>query len=59
MMKKENINDIPDDCYGYCPICNKRGVIRERSINGNDRCIDGHIYKSKDALEHNKNLSKL
>lgn len=36
--------------YGYCPICGDMGVTRERKIGGNDRCCNGHVYLSTDAL---------
>lgn len=36
--------------YGYCPVCNERGVNRERRPNGNDMCVNSHTYPSKDAL---------
>lgn len=36
--------------YGYCPYCNSKGVSRERSPNGNDRCERGHVYPSRKAV---------
>ena len=36
--------------YGYCPICNAKGLSRERHPNGSDVCTNGHIYESKYAL---------
>jgi len=33
--------------YGYCPECKGHG---ERRLNGNNQCVNGHIYPSKDAL---------
>lgn len=36
--------------YGYCPQCGAPGITRERRINGNDKCGNGHIYPSIDAL---------
>jgi len=36
--------------YGYCPKCHGRGVIRERRMDGNDKCSNGHEYPSKDAM---------
>lgn len=36
--------------YGYCPVCGKPGVSRERRPNGDDRCEVGHTYPSRDAL---------
>lgn len=38
--------------YGFCPICGKPGINRERRINGNDRCENGHTYPSKDSLNN-------
>lgn len=35
---------------GHCPTCGARGVMRERRINGNDRCENGHTYPSKTAV---------
>jgi hypothetical protein len=37
------------DSYGRCPACGGRCILRERRINGNDRCENGHIYPSRDA----------
>lgn len=36
--------------YGWCPTCLARGATRERRPNGNDTCVNGHIYKSSDAV---------
>jgi hypothetical protein len=36
--------------YGYCPICNDIGSVREKRPNGNDRCIQGHTYPSASSL---------
>ena len=38
--------------YGYCPKCGAKGEFRERCINGNDTCINGHVYPSKEALNN-------
>ena len=47
--------------YGYCPQCGARGVSRERRVDGNDTCANGHVYPSnaadrvgeiKEALSH-------
>jgi len=35
---------------GYCPVCGSEGVTRERRLNGDDTCIKGHKYPSKDAI---------
>ncbi len=37
--------------YGFCPICKAPGISRERRLDGNDRCSNGHIYKSRAALK--------
>ena len=39
-----------DSLYGYCPICGEEGRSRERRPNGNDTCVKGHVYPSKDAM---------
>jgi hypothetical protein len=36
--------------YGHCPICGARVKTRERRINGNDTCMNGHVFPSKDAV---------
>jgi hypothetical protein len=36
---------------GYCPVCLLEGEMRERRLNGNDTCIQGHTYPSIDALK--------
>ena len=36
--------------YGFCPRCGAPGQQRERRINGNDTCQNGHVYPSKDAV---------
>ena len=35
--------------YGFCPICGCAGTSREKRINGNDTCVSGHTYASKEA----------
>lgn len=37
--------------YGYCPTCGAPGVERERRLNGNDTCTNGHVYPSAKALD--------
>lgn len=39
-----------DALYGYCPECYKPGKSRERRPDGDDTCVDGHVYKSSMAL---------
>jgi len=36
--------------YGYCPMCGKPGLTRQRRPNGNDMCGNGHTYPSSSAL---------
>jgi hypothetical protein len=36
--------------YGFCPKCFDPGKSRERRPNGNDTCVNGHVYPSKDAI---------
>ena len=38
--------------YGYCPYCGEECNYRERSPNGNTRCIKGHSFP------HHQTLSK-
>ena len=42
--------------YGYCPICGSKGVMRQKRLNGNDKCGSGHTYESRDALSKNNPL---
>lgn len=37
--------------HGYCPICGAAGKSREKRLDGNDKCQNGHTYSSKDSLE--------
>lgn len=32
--------------YGFCPFCDAPGVVRERRPNGDDKCLNGHVYPS-------------
>lgn len=53
---KTKCEDCPDEppqteqepvaVYGYCPECGEKGVMRERRLNGNDKCANGHTYPS-------------
>lgn len=36
--------------YGFCPICGSIGIGRERRPNGNDVCINGHVYMSSTSV---------
>ena len=40
--------------YGYCPKCGAPGCRRERRINGDDMCEQGHRYPSRDRLAEPK-----
>jgi hypothetical protein len=40
----------PVAVYGYCPVCGAKGTSRERHPDGNTTCVNGHKYKSRDAL---------
>lgn len=35
--------------YGYCPECGEPGVTRERRPDGDDKCVNGHRYPSRNA----------
>jgi len=37
--------------YGYCPKCGLPGIARERRMNGNDTCTQGHVYPSSEAIQ--------
>jgi hypothetical protein len=39
------------DDYGRCPHCRGRVVERERRLNGNDKCENGHIYPSRASCQ--------
>jgi hypothetical protein len=36
----------PVGVYGHCPVCGAKGITRERRPGGDDRCANGHTYKS-------------
>lgn len=36
--------------YGACPFCGSPGKTRERRPNGNDTCMQGHTYPSRNAV---------
>lgn len=40
--------------YGYCPHCGAKGKMRERRIDGNDVCENGHTYNSNYAKLYKK-----
>lgn len=37
--------------YGFCPICGAEGKQRERRVNGDDICRNGHKYPSAKSLK--------
>lgn len=39
------------DEYGRCPHCGGKCIERERRLNGNDRCENGHVYPSREAVQ--------
>jgi hypothetical protein len=41
---------VAESDYGRCPECGSAGAMRERRINGNDICINGHAYPSATAI---------
>lgn len=41
---------LPEDAYGCCPTCGAACWTRERRLDGNDTCINGHTYPSRDAV---------
>jgi len=41
---------VPRSEYGSCPHCGGKVVTRERRLNGNDTCEDGHVYPSKCSI---------
>ena len=43
---------VDTNFYGYCPVCRAPGVMRERRMDGNDKCKNGHSYPNKLALKY-------
>lgn len=43
----------PDETpgYGTCPQCGAQIVSRERRPDGNDRCENGHVFPSREAVK--------
>lgn len=37
--------------YGWCPTCGAPGVSRERSVDGDTICLNGHKTKSTEMLD--------
>lgn len=40
----------PVATYGRCPWCGAAGILRERRPGGNDKCGNGHVYPSAEAV---------
>lgn len=36
--------------YGNCPVCGSPTISRERRPGGNDKCANGHLYKSSASV---------
>lgn len=51
-------DNLKTSIFGYCPKCNGRGITRERRLDGNDRCENGHVYPSRDALVSKDDFQK-
>ncbi len=49
MKQNEELKACP---YGFCPNCGEMGQSRERRPNGNDTCIKGCVYPSRNAISH-------
>lgn len=58
MSKIPKVKPVKSD-YGFCPICGKRGMQRERRINGSDYCMNFHRYPSDTALKFSKDFKKV
>lgn len=50
LLKKKVNKEAVNPSYGFCPECGAKGALRERRIDGNDKCANGHTYPSKTAL---------
>lgn len=51
MQTMQTIQENQESIYGFCPECSSRGVVRERRVNGDDTCENGHKYPSISALK--------
>ena len=47
----DNVFSKSDLPYGICPVCGGAGLSRERRPNGNDKCVNGHVYPSREAMK--------
>ena len=52
--RAEAAEDEGPSVYGYCPKCGAPGHSRERRLNGDDKCTNGHKYPSRDANKEPK-----
>lgn len=43
------------DGYGLCPVCGEEVESRERRIDETSKCVNGHIFPSKDTVPYPKN----
>lgn len=50
-MYDDKTKGIAESEYGRCPKCGSAGALRERRINGDDICMNGHKYASASAIE--------
>ena len=52
--EKSSTPTIPEpqevNAYGNCPHCGQPGQMRERRPDGNDTCVNGHVYRSRLAV---------
>ena len=46
-----DVVDLTKAPYGYCPFCGAPGIGRERRMDGDDTCKNGHKYPSCNALK--------
>lgn len=44
--------DLEQRARFSCPKCGANERLRERRLNGNSRCVNGHTYPSRDAVDH-------
>lgn len=40
---------VPEAPYGFCPMCNAKGIARDPRYGGYDHCANGHGYNSASA----------
>lgn len=49
-MYDDKAKGVAESTYGRCPECGSAGAMRERRIDGDDICINGHKYASAIAI---------